>query len=1121
MPAPSSACPPRTAGRLLAAAALALTTNASAQNAFDPGVAVQIYQLDASGLERVPRLAASQTPNVDEQRNDLDLTDDAPIAEPPQGVALTRVSARLNPAHAGDYRFRLSGPGALRLFLGGHFEQELPLNSGDDPDAVRVVEVGPFNWGLPNPLSVVAEQYGAVAADRLRVEWIPPGGDTWEAVPAERLETLSVPTRVTAPGPKRLANTRRAGDGNPVGGVHPAFTQVDLLPEGIEPMTGAMAFLPDGRLVIGTFRPLQRNEVALPDIDSKDPDKLYEVRHAAKAATDGRVTTELVPVAEGLYEPSGLCVVDGDLYVAHRKAITRLTDTDGDGFFETHHPIASGWEGWNYHQFCFGLVHRDGKLYAALSTAMGPPKWEGMGTNANVNGPLRGCVLEIDLASADQGLNPGSFRVIAGGTRTPNTVGLGPDNTLLYCDNQGTWFPSSTMSVVEDGAFFGHYNRTNVVPKLAERFPTGGAASAYGDRPRRRQTAWLPQNEFVNSPTQTLLIPDGPFAGQVLLGELTSGGIRRVAMEKVNGQWQAAAFRFTQGLTCGVNRMAWGPDGHLYIGGIGASGNWSWQNKKFGLERLEPSGETAFEMHRVTATPDGFEVFFTGAVDPAWLADPKNYEAEQWGYTPTAGYGGAKVNREGLAVAAATPHADGRGVRLTLNGLKKNRVVYLRTDPVSTAGEAMWSTECYYTLNEIPRAEPVVAQLDGYDLDLSDPAAALGVDAAVPVGGVQLVGRSFRGHLFPTAGDAPKMPNRGALTQNDLLPPAAGDDGVALDPANGPLRTAGHFAGFRLHVEWFGSVAGPGLRLPGGLRLPAAPDADDAERAAPRWHADDLWFQPSQADRPARLTLVRNGELIHHDIAVGPPRAVDPAPLELAHPDTTGATPQRLRNVWAAPLKDRGEHGHAAAGPWQNLLADAPDAWTVCGGKSTFELDAETGVLTGTAVANSGGNTFRVTRATYGDFELQAEVWTDSATDAATDGSKGLNSGIQIRSHVDGGVDQRDGRIRGYQVEVDPTDRRYSGGIFDEGRRGWLAPLIAAPYARDAWVPGTWNRILIRAEGPVIRTWVNGVPAACVMDALTARGHIGLQVHGVGARDDRPQVRFRNVMLRELETAGR
>ena len=174
-------------------------------------------------------------------------------------------------------------------------------------------------------------------------------------------------------------------------------------------------------------------------------------------------------------------------------------------------------------------------------------------------------------------------------------------------------------------------------------------------------------------------------------------------------------------------------------------------------------------------------------------------------------------------------------------------------------------------------------------------------------------------------------------------------------------------------------------------------------------------------------------------------------------------------------------------------------------------------MLTGTAVPNSGGNTFRVTRATYGDFELQAEVWTD----AATDGAKGLNSGIQIRSHVDGGIDQRDGRMRGYQVEIDPTRRRYSGGVYDEARRGWLAPLIAAPYARDAWVPNTWNRILIRAEGPVIRTWVNGVPAACVMDALTARGHIGLQVHDVKDRDDRPQVRFRNVMLRELETAGR
>ena len=695
-------------------ALLTLSANAVAQDEKEKGVAVQLYELEAATLHQVPELAAHQTPNVDEIRNDLDLTDDGPIAEAPAGPTMTVIDCEITDVERGTFSVRVTGPGAMRLRVTRGHMADVSLDPDVEPLARRTVVVGPFTRGRPGPLGIRVDNYNLSGPGELVVEWMPPGADAFEPIPADRLRSASVPTRVTAPGPKRLANTQRAGDGNPVRGVHPGYRHVNLLPKGGKPMTGAMAFMPDGRLILGTFSPLQRDNVALPDIESKEPDHLYEVRHATDAATDGQVKTELIPVADGLYEPTGLCVVDGVLYVSHRKAITRLTDADGDGFFETHDDLAAGWEGWNYHQFCFGLVHRDGKLYAALSTAMAPPRWEGQqGSNTTVNGPLRGCILEVDLASADEGLSPGSFRVLAGGARTPNTVGLGPDNTLLYCDNQGTWFPSSTMTVVEDGAFFGHYNRTNVVTKLAERFPHGGAASSYDDRPRRRPTAWLPHNEFVNSPTKTLLIPDGPFAGQILLGELTRGGIRRVVMEKVNGQWQAAAFRFTQGLTCGVNRLAWGPDGALYIGGIGANGNWSWEGHRFGLERLEPTGDTAFEMHRVSVTPDGFEVYFTRAIDPTWLANPENFHLSQWYYEPTKKYGGPKKGIENLTVTRAVPHADGKGVRLVVDGLKRNRVVYLRTDPISTDGESIWSTECFYTLNEIPRAEALAARFDG------------------------------------------------------------------------------------------------------------------------------------------------------------------------------------------------------------------------------------------------------------------------------------------------------------------------------------------------------------------------------------------------------------------------
>lgn len=141
---------------------------------------------------------------------------------------------------------------------------------------------------------------------------------------------------------------------------------------------------------------------------------------------------------------------------------------------------------------------------------------------------------------------------------------------------------------------------------------------------------WLPQNDVSNSPTTPLEILDGPFAGQYWLGELTAGGIRRVFLEEVNGELQGAVFRHSQGLESGVNRLIRGADGCLYMGGTGADGNWNWRGTQFGLQRLRPTGETAFEYHSIHAQSDGFLIRFTEPVSHSWLATPDNYEIRSW-----------------------------------------------------------------------------------------------------------------------------------------------------------------------------------------------------------------------------------------------------------------------------------------------------------------------------------------------------------------------------------------------------------------------------------------------------------------------------------------------------------
>ena len=137
-----------------------------------------------------------------------------------------------------------------------------------------------------------------------------------------------------------------------------------------------------------------------------------------------------------------------------------------------------------------------------------------------------------------------------------------------------------------------------------------------------------------------------------------------------------------------------------------------------------------------------------------------------------------------------------------------------------------------------------------------------------------------------------------------------------------------------------------------------------------------------------------------------------------------------------------------------------------------------------------------------------------------------LNSGVQIRSQCfdepkEVGAARRSpaGRVHGYQVEIDPSDRAWSGGIYDEGRRGWLNDLKDNEAARKAFKQGEWNTFRVECRGDSIKTWINGVPAADLKDDMTPEGFIALQVHGVGAETEPREVRWRNIRIQELRVS--
>ncbi|AMP98546.1 hypothetical protein AY601_1631 [Pedobacter cryoconitis] len=191
---------------------------------------------------------------------------------------------------------------------------------------------------------------------------------------------------------------------------------------------------------------------------------------------------------------------------------------------------------------------------------------------------------------------------------------------------------------------------------------------------------------------------------------------------------------------------------------------------------------------------------------------------------------------------------------------------------------------------------------------------------------------------------------------------------------------------------------------------------------------------------------------------------------------------------------------HAQNQKWQNLFNGKDlTGWKQLNGQAKYEVT--NGEIVGTTVSNTP-NSFLATAKNYSDFILELELKVDNS----------MNSGVQVRSESN--AEYQNGRVHGYQVEVDPSDRKFSGGIYDEARRGWLYPLDINPKGQQAFKNEQWNKYRIECIGNSIRTWINGVPTANVIDALTPTGFIALQVHAIG-KDDQPgkQIHWRNIRI--------
>ncbi|WP_375438396.1 DUF1080 domain-containing protein [uncultured Hymenobacter sp.] len=194
-----------------------------------------------------------------------------------------------------------------------------------------------------------------------------------------------------------------------------------------------------------------------------------------------------------------------------------------------------------------------------------------------------------------------------------------------------------------------------------------------------------------------------------------------------------------------------------------------------------------------------------------------------------------------------------------------------------------------------------------------------------------------------------------------------------------------------------------------------------------------------------------------------------------------------------------------AADTWQNLF----DGKTLTGWKrvaGTADYKVENGVIVGTTVMNSG-NTFLVTEKEYGDFQLELDIMLESNVS---------NSGVQTRSHFN--TPGFENKVYGRQVEIDPSERSWSGGVYDEARRQWLYPLDLNPKAKPLFKVGQYNHMKVECIGNEMKTWLNGTPVAYVVDPVDANGFIGLQVHGITTKEQEgKKVYFKNIKIKTTD----
>ncbi|MEQ8766972.1 MAG: PQQ-dependent sugar dehydrogenase [Planctomycetota bacterium] len=456
---------------------------------------------------------------------------------------------------------------------------------------------------------------------------------------------------------------------------------VDLKhPDDITLEVSGLTWLPDDRLMAAT----RRGEV-------------YIVENALSPDGSDVVFKRF---AHGLQEPLGLLVKDGWIYFAQRGELSRMRDTNGDDRVDEIETICDTWRvSGNYHEYNFGpRLDPDGNFWITTNKPFGGEPFGRV--------DWRGWALRITP--------DGEMIPTACGLRSPAGLAASPWGEMFYTDNQGEWCGASKLSHLEPGDFHGHPWGLPSAKREEWKYPYPGDPVSGRPMPDvhkeipsfKLPAVWFPYDKMGKSPSGMVWDQTGgrfgPFEGQLFVGDQHHSSIMRVFLERVNGHWQGACFPFRYGFQSGVLRMAWSPDAKLFVGmtnrGWGSRGN-----STEGLQRLDWTGRTPFEIREMRVTRDGFRLVFTRPVDAESARELSGYRLESYTYLLHSTYGSPEVEKQTLSVSEARVSRDGLSVELVVPDRRRGYVHELHAMAIrSEDALPLLHTAAYYTLIELP-----------------------------------------------------------------------------------------------------------------------------------------------------------------------------------------------------------------------------------------------------------------------------------------------------------------------------------------------------------------------------------------------------------------------------------